>query len=147
MDAQQEGQKVCLPRASHLSGKRFEIWRHQVWMYSLEMMSLLLLQSFIVWSCRGNFSTSMNIKLYIPLDQTNLLQITHALELFMCMRLFVTPWTIAHQASLSMGFARQEDWHELQFPPPGDLPHPGIKPVSPASPALAGGFFTTEPPE
>ena len=56
---------------------------------------------------------------------------------------FVTPWTVAHQASLSMGFPRQEFWSGLPFPSPGDLPDPGIKP---ASPALAGGFFTTEPP-
>ena len=56
---------------------------------------------------------------------------------------FVTPWTIAHQAPLSMGFARQEYWSRSPFPPPGDLPNPGIKG---ASAALAGEFFTTEPP-
>ena len=58
-------------------------------------------------------------------------------------QLFATPWTVAHQAPLSMGFSRQEHWSGLPFPPPGDLPDSGIKP---ASPALAGGFFTTEPP-
>ena len=57
--------------------------------------------------------------------------------------LFMTPWTVACQAPLSMGFSRQEDWSELPFPPPGDLPRPGIEP---SSPALAAGFFTTEPP-
>ena len=41
-----------------------------------------------------------------------------------------------------MGFSRHEYWSGLPFPPPGDLPDPGIKPVSPASPALAGGFYT-----
>jgi len=45
-----------------------------------------------------------------------------------------------------MGFSRQEHWSGLLFPPPGDLPDPGIKPASPVSSALAGGFFTTEPP-
>ena len=59
---------------------------------------------------------------------------------------FVNPWTVAHQAPLSMGFPRQECWSGLPFPFPGDLPDPGIEPVSPAFPALAGGFFTTEPP-
>ena len=54
---------------------------------------------------------------------------------------------VAHQAALSTGFSRQEYWSELPFPPPEDLPKPGIKPTSLASPALAGGFFTTEPPE
>ena len=55
-------------------------------------------------------------------------------------QLFVTPWTVAHQAPLSMGFSRQEYWSGLPFPPPGDLPDPGIKPASLTSPALAGGF-------
>ena len=48
--------------------------------------------------------------------------------------------------SLSMGFSRQECWSGLPFPLPGDLPDPGIELVSPASPALAGRFVTTEPP-
>ena len=61
-------------------------------------------------------------------------------------QLFVTPWTIVYQASLSMEFSRQEYWSELPFPSPGDLPDPGIKPGSPVSPASAGGFFTTELP-
>ena len=58
-------------------------------------------------------------------------------------RLFVTPWTVAHQAPLSVGFSRQEYWIGLPFPPPGDLPDPGIEPTSLAFLALAGGFFTT----
>ena len=54
-----------------------------------------------------------------------------------------TPWTVAHQASLSMGFSRQQYWNGLPFPSPGDLSHPGIQPESPS---LASGFLTTEPP-
>ena len=54
-----------------------------------------------------------------------------------------TSWTVALQTALSMGFSRQEYWSGLPFPSPGDLPNPGIKPISAA---LAGGFFTTEPP-
>ena len=46
-------------------------------------------------------------------------------------QLFVTPWTVAHQASQSMGFSRQEYWSGLPFPSPGDLPYPGIEPESP----------------
>ena len=57
-----------------------------------------------------------------------------------------TPWTVAHQASLFMAFPRQEYWIGLPFPPSGDLPDPGIEYRSLTSPALAGGFFTTEPP-
>ena len=55
----------------------------------------------------------------------------------------VIPWTVAGQAPLSMGFSRQEYWIGLPFPTPGDLPDPGIEPISLMSPALAGGFFTT----
>ena len=62
---------------------------------------------------------------------------------FSCVGLFVTPWTVAHQAPLSMGFSRQEYWSGLPGPFPGDLPDPGIEPTSLVSPALAGGFFTT----
>ena len=62
-------------------------------------------------------------------------------QLLSYVRLFVILWTVAHQAPLSMGFSRQEDWSGLPFPPPGDLTDPGIKSVSPI---FAGGFFTTE---
>ena len=60
--------------------------------------------------------------------------------------LFVTPWTVAHQASLSMECLRQEFCRRLPFSTPGDLSDPGIKPESLASSTLAGGFFVTEPP-
>ena len=58
----------------------------------------------------------------------------------------VTPWTVAHQAPLSMGFSRQKCWSELPFPPSGDLLDPGIEPMSLVPPALEGEFFTIEPP-
>ena len=58
-------------------------------------------------------------------------------------RLFVTPWTVAYQASPSMGFSRQEYWSGLPFPSPVDLPDPGIKPWSPA---LQADALTSEPP-
>ena len=61
---------------------------------------------------------------------------------FICVRLFVTLWTVAHQAPLSMGFSKQESWSWLPFPPPGDLPDPGIKLTSLITPALAGRLFT-----
>ena len=59
--------------------------------------------------------------------------------------LFVTLWTVACQAPLSMGFSRQEYRSELPCPSPEDLPNTGTEPMSLMSPALAGGFFTTEP--
>ena len=60
-------------------------------------------------------------------------------------RLFVTPWTVARQAPLSMGFSRKEHWSGILFSPPGDLSDPGIEPVSLVSPASAGRFLSTEP--
>ena len=61
-------------------------------------------------------------------------------------QLFATPWTVVHQAPRSVKCSRQEYWSGLPFPTPRDLPAPGIEPTSPASSALAGGFFITEPP-
>ena len=55
--------------------------------------------------------------------------------------MLVTPWTVAHQALLSMGFPRQEQWSGLLFPSPGDLPNPGIKLTSPA---LQGDYLLYE---
>ena len=57
---------------------------------------------------------------------------------FSCVWLFVTPWTMAHHAALSMGFSRQEYWSGFPCPSPGDLPYLGIEPVSPSAPALQG---------
>ena len=65
-------------------------------------------------------------------------------------QLSVTPWTTVHTATLSVGFSRQKYWSGFPFPSRGDLPDPaidpGIKHISPASPALASRFSTTEPP-
>ena len=68
------------------------------------------------------------------------------LSRFCCVQLFAIPWTVAHQAPLSMGFSRQEYWSGWQCPSPGDLPDLGMEPTSHVSPTLAGRFFTTEPP-
>ena len=57
-------------------------------------------------------------------------------------QLFMTPWTVACQVPLSMGFPRQEYW--LSFPSPGDLPNPGIEPTSPVSPALQADSLLTD---
>ena len=68
------------------------------------------------------------------------------LNCFSCVWLFVTLWTVARQAPLSMGYSRQEYWSGLPLPSPGDLPHPGIKPMSLMSPALLVDSLPTEPP-
>ena len=60
-----------------------------------------------------------------------------------CPTPLATPLTVAHQLPLPMRFLRQKYWSGLSLPPPGDLPNPGVEPMSLA---LAGGFFTAEPP-
>ena len=65
------------------------------------------------------------------------------LSCFRPVRLFATPWTVARQAPLSMGFSRQEYWSGLPCSPLGDFPNLGIQRVSFMSPVLAGGFFTS----
>ena len=76
--------------------------------------------------------------------------IVHCVCACVCVHLDVsdsaTPWTVAQQAPLCMGFLRQEYWRGLPFPTPGDLSDPRIEPTSLGSPALAGRFFTTVPP-
>ena len=59
---------------------------------------------------------------------------------------FGNPWTVAHQAPMTMEFSRQEYWVGLPFPSQGDLPNPGTELLSPVSPVFAGRFFTAGPP-
>ena len=63
-----------------------------------------------------------------------------------CVHLFATPWTIAHQAPLFMGFSKQGYWNGLPFPSPQDLPNLGIKSHTLGSATLVARFFTNEPP-
>ena len=77
---------------------------------------------------------------YILIDLFNVVRIVvYSLS---HVQLFATPWTVVHQAHLSMGFSRQESWNGLPFPSPRDLPDPGMEPRSLTSPAMEGGFFT-----
>ena len=84
--------------------------------------------------------TSISCKSY---SKPTFLSCVCALSRFSRVPLFVTLWTVALQAPLSMGFSRQEYWSGLPFPPPGELPDPGIELSSLMSPALTAGFFTS----
>ena len=68
------------------------------------------------------------------------------LSRFSCVQFFVTPWITAPQDLLSMGFSREEHWNGLLFPPPRDLPHPEIEPLSSVIPALQADSSPLEPP-
>ena len=99
---------------------------------------------------RGFFTTSTKARQKLLIIRKKIIYIYYVIQKGDCYfsRLvmsdsFATPWTIAHQAYLSMGFPKQEYWNGLPFPSPWALPDPGVEPTSLA---LAGGFFTTEPP-
>ena len=105
----------------------------------------------ILWKNISSFLGAVHIIAAIGMIPLNVICISNMFSTtlgcvpscFSHVQLFVTPWTVAHQAPLSIGFSRQEYQSGLPFPPPGDLPNPGIKPRSLISPALVGGFFTT----
>ena len=94
---------------------------------------------FILPSLSAAFNTAISILENIFLFQTVKVKVKSLSHV----RLFATLWTVAYQASPSMGFSRQEYWSGLPFPSPGDLPDPGIEP---RSPALETDALTSEPP-
>ena len=96
------------------------------------------------WRWKENLNLNM-IRFCLPnMLKTIICQSRYCvLSRFSCVWFFVTPWTLTCQAPLFMGFSKQEYWNGLLCPPPGDLPNPGMEPVSHMSLALAGRFFIT----
>ena len=129
----------------------FSPWeRHSHWVHlsnirhtsaQLTRAALALLLSLIMTHASDSFTlhASLRFSLYSPGS------FLHCVCVCMVsyVQLFATPWTAVHQAPLCMEFSREKYWSGLPLPAPGDLPNPGIEAMSPA---LAGGFFTTEPP-
>ena len=113
--------------------------------HCLLLGEILLPKTFIIQlSCLGFFSSVLALFRLITFSCTSgFLRVSVRNVCLVIIDSFLTPWSIDHQAPLSMGFTRQEDWSGLLLPPPRDHPDPGIKP---ASPALADKFFTPEPP-
>ena len=87
----------------------------------------------------GSPSIFAELKIYKYLLSESSAMLNRFSRVWLC----VTPWTVAHQLPLSVGFSRQEYWSGLPCPPSGDLPDPGIEPASLMPPALAGRFFPT----
>ena len=83
------------------------------------------------------------VDVFLEVPALSVIQRVCMISHFSRVQLFVTPWTVACQAPLSMAFFRQEYWSGLQRPPPGDLSDPGIEPASFMAPVLAGRFFTS----
>ena len=99
----------------------------QFWFSLLLFSGILCILSISIIS--GEFPSSTYINIFL----------VHSLGVLSCFSrvwVFATPWTVARQAPLSMGFSRQEYWGGLLCPPPGDLSNPGIEPASPVAPAL-----------
>ena len=122
---------------------------------------ILVIEGIILWNNNGKkckwyhqwvmnpvWSNSQGLPLRHSTGCQNTAKFTCAwvLSHFSLVQLFATPWTVAHQAPLSMGFSRQEYWNGLPCPSPEDLPEPGIESASPASPALQADSLITEPP-
>ena len=93
----------------------------------------------LLWKTFWWLLKKLNVELQCVFVLTRTRACTHLLNHFSHVQLFATLWTVTHQASLSLGFSRQEYWNGLPRPPPGDLPKTGINPVSPVSPALQAG--------
>ena len=110
---------VCLPHVSFLKYWRISLAFGQNWAQDPWVWRLVILWREI-------------ILLHLPCSRLWAMNEVKWMKLLSHVRLFATPWTVAYQASQSMGFSRQEYWSGLSFPSPGDLPNPGIEPGSPA---------------
>ena len=101
------------------------------------------LRHFPIWFTPHELMRWVSAKGHVQQSDSVIHTVTCVLSHFSHVRLFATLQTVTHQATLSMGFSRQEHWSWLPCPPPRDLPDLRIKPGSLRSPALAGRFFTT----
>ena len=122
------------------------IWKdlHVIFLNSEKLIYLNINEIIPVYICISVCITSL-----VPKKQNHLFVSEYHICACMHAQLCLTLcdlMTVACQAPLSLGFSRREHWSGLPFPPPGDLPNPGIEPMSPVSPALAGGLFITMPP-
>ena len=121
-------------------------WSCFCWLYrasSRESKTLGILNLFSIFWLKKHFCNITSKTLFHTVQLHFYLVLCSVTQL--CLTL-VTMCTVAHQAPLSLGFSRQERWSGFLCPPPADIPDPGTKPRSFASPASAGKFFTTVPP-
>ena len=124
-------------------------WLNHIWLFATPWTAVR--QASLSMTISRSLLKLMSIESVMPSNQLILCRSLSPPPIFMKVKvkslsrvqLFATPWTVAHQAPLSMGFSRQEYWSGLPFPSPGDLPDPGIKPKSPT---LQADTLTSEPP-
>ena len=148
--AQQAPPSLGFSRQEHWSGLPFPSpmhesekwkWSHSVVPNSSRPHELQPTRLLCPWDFPGK-STGVGCHYYLRLIPGGPAESPMLLSMCMLRHDWAIPWTVAHQTPLSMGYFSEEYWSGLPFPPPGDLPNPGIKPACPGSPALAGGFLT-----
>ena len=100
---------------------------------------------FILRASKGKLGTMRTLGNFFPLGLGSECSVASFISCFIHFQLFATPWTLACQGLLSMGFSRQEYWRGLQFSSPGDIPNPGIELTSPVSLALQVDSLPNEP--
>ena len=104
-------------------------WLHQIYALAVLIVVVIVIKVVVVTGQKWDWGRGINSFSNYPYVDLNW---KWKCELLNFVRLFVTPWAVAHRAPLSMEFSRQECWGGLLFPSPGDLPNPRIKPESPA---------------
>ena len=127
---------ILLPYNLRMSFLGIYLKEVKTYLHKSTCIWMLVAALFIITKTEINHQSSVG-------EQVHKLQYIQIVKSLICVRLFATPWTGAHQAPPSMGFSRQEYWSGLPFPSPGDLPDPGIEP---RSPALQADALTSEPP-
>ena len=141
---------LCPPISMVFICLKINIWTWRTHNCLLFYLKFFLIKSFgyfmsiskLASGVHDCFSRTCKFQICLPSEK-----LSECLRSWLCLlsfvRLFVTPGTVACQALLSMGFSKQEYWSGLTFPPPGDLPDPGIEPTFLESLVLADGLFTT----
>ena len=141
---------LCPPISIVFISLKINIWTWTTHTCLLFYLTIFLIRSFgcfmsiskLTSGVHDCFSQICKFQIFLPSESLSEC-LRSWLCLLSCVWLFVTPWTVACQALLSMGFSRQEYWSGWIFPPPGDLPDPGMEPTFLESPAFADGLFTT----
>ena len=133
-------------RVGHdLATKQQQIFCFLIWELIVQVFNVIVTEQYIYYMCI--FIHMFSIKMFLnekEIYRTAIRECVCTQTLQSCLT-FVTPWMVARQTPLSLGFSKQEYWSGLPFPPPGYFPDPGIEPMSPVSPALQVGSLPSEP--
>ena len=142
-------EEILSPKCEPSRLESMLLWFTNIFRHSstdrLKSQDCIMYQNHLADLSRANFIVWVNCHLPLPPGFCPELIVMSCMGACVVVYYSVTPCNETHHAPLFMEFFRQEYWSLLSFPPPGDLPNPGIEPASLAPPALAGRFFTTVP--